>query len=96
MKYVSHRIGDLELRRTEIPTTGKHYLEIVEWMKNEKKEDYCYTILIFEEYDEGFFVRSVGDRILLEDKMWHKFGILIKFGFEFLKKCVEDEGGEHD
>lgn len=92
MKYVSHRIGDLELRRTENVKTNKHYLEVVEWMKDEKKEDYCYTILTFEEHDEGFFIESVLDRILVDKEKWIDLGILVKFGFEFLD-AIQEGGG---
>ena len=96
MRYVSHRIGDLELRRIENPTTNEHYLEVVEWLKDDSKKGYCYTILIFRNHKEGFFVESVLNRILVSKQKWIDLGILIKFGFEFLEGCVEDEGGEHD
>ncbi len=91
MRYVSHRIGDLELRREENPRTNEHYLEVVEWLKDDKEEDYCYTILIFEKHDEGFFVRSVLDRILVDKQKWADLGILIKFGFEFLNENIEED-----
>jgi len=94
MRYVSHRIGDLELRRTENIRTKEHYLEIVEWMKDNKNEDYCYTILLFREEKEGFFVESVLDRILVNEQKWNDLGILIKFGFEFLNN--EHKGEEED
>jgi len=92
MRYVLHRIGDLELRRTENICTKEYYLEVVEWMKDDKKEDYCYTILIFEDTKEGYDIRSVGERILVDKQKWIDLGILIKFGFEFLSR--EDDENE--
>ena len=48
MRYISHKIENLELRRTEtIQKEPKQYLEIVKW-NNDKGDKYCYTIAIFE------------------------------------------------
>jgi len=89
MKYVSHRIGDLELRRTENIKTNEHYLEVVEWIKSTGEEDYCYTILTFEGAGEGDHkIESVGERVNLNEEKWADLGILIRFGFEFLNKLA--------
>ena len=91
MKNISYRIGDLELKREENLVTNEHYLEVVEWMKDEKKEDYCYTILTFEKHKEGhYFIESVGDRIVLDEQKWKDLGILIQSGFKFLGGMEED------
>ena len=86
MRYVSHRIGVLELRRSETIGGDKQYLEVVEWMKDDKNKDYCYTIAIFEEYSEGHKLISVGDRIILGKQLWVDFGVLVTIAFEFLKQ----------
>ena len=91
MRYVSHRIGDLELKRTKNIGTNKYYLEVVEWFKDDEQKDYYYTILTFEDNGEGYFVESVLDRILVNEQKWIDLGILIKFGFEFLNKEVVEE-----
>lgn len=86
MKNISYRIGDLELRRTETIGNRKYqYLEIVEWDKDSEQKDYCCTILIFEKEKEGFFIKSVLDRILIDKSKWNDLGILIKSGFKFLE-----------
>ena len=92
MKYISHRIGDLELRRAENIKTNNHYLEIVEWMKDERQKDYCYTIAIFEEGRESYHINSVADRIVLDDDKWKDLGILIRLGFQFLDELPKRNG----
>jgi len=95
MKYMSHRIGDLELRRAENIKTNEHYLEVVEWMKDEENGDYCYTILTFEGDGEGDHrIESVGERINLDEEKWADLGILIRFGFMFLNKNVKEGESE--
>ena len=86
---ISHRIGELELRRTDTLGGEKQYLEIVKWSKDYHKKDYCFTILIFTENNEDdYFIESVGDRINLEAEEWKDLGILIKIGFGFLNKLA--------
>jgi len=86
MRNISYRIGNLELRRVENIITKNHYLEIVEWLKDDKKKDYCYTIAIFKETEESDYnLESVGDRIVLKkDYEWGDFGTLVRQGFTFL------------
>ncbi len=90
MKNIKFRVGDLELRKTKsFGVNGIEYLEIVEWY--EKK--LCYTIATFKEYDEGHKLISVGDRIVLDAEKWKDFGVLVRYGFDFLKdiECLVDE-----
>ncbi len=85
MKNILYRIGDLELRKTKNLKTEEYYLEIVQWYKNEKKEDYCFTILIFEKEKDGYSIKSVLDRIVIVKNYWSDLYILIKQGFDFLE-----------
>ncbi len=93
MRNIYYRIGNLELRRTENIGTKEYYLEIVEWLKDDGKKDYCYTVAIFEETKEGDYnLESVGDRIIFnKDYEWGDFGILVKQGFAFLNSIGEEE-----
>ena len=93
MRNISYRIGNLELRRTENVSTKKHYLEIVEWLKDDKKKDYCYTVAIFEETNErDYDLKSVGDRIIFKKEYeWGDFGTLVRQGFTFLNSEEVDK-----
>ena len=90
MKEILYRIGNLELRKTENVVTKKEYIEIVRWEEDDNYGIYCYTIIIFEENNEGYYLKSVGNRMLLEaDEEWDDLGILITAGFDFLNKGEE-------
>ena len=97
MRYISHRIEKLELRKTS--SSNKDYLEVVKWVEDKNDKDYCFTVALFEGYSEGYKLVSVGDRIVLNNREWMDFGILIRLGFKFLQEDVnytdqDCEGGE--
>lgn len=93
MKNITYKIGNLELRRVQNIINDSYYLEIVRW-GNRDGDIYCYTIAIFEE-GENYFLKSVGDRIILGHEEWIDFGILTKAGFEFLNDIAyEDDDDE--
>jgi len=98
MKFMSHRIGKLETRTCgENLTNEKPYtnMEIVKWYVEDKKE-YCITIAYFEKNDEGFYLKSVGDRIVLGEFQWKHLGILIETSFKHLNEFVKQGLGEKD
>ena len=94
MRYISHRTGILELRRTSNIATEEPYLEIVKWYQVEGEEEYCCTIAIFEDDGEGYDLKSVGDRILLDEFEWIDLRTLIKIGFEVLEKSAQKGDNE--
>lgn len=92
MNTFNMRIGNLEVRNETKIGSDEKYLEIVEWIK----PDQCITIAIFYKYDEGYYLKSVGDRIVMERWDWANFGDLVRAGFGFLKndlECVKAVGG---
>lgn len=90
MNTINMRLGNLELRNEKNLGSGERYLEIVEWIQ----PDSCITIAIFIKDKEGYFLKSVGDRIALEQGDWHSLGILVKNGFDFLKQDAKGVGDE--
>lgn len=91
MNTFDMRIGNLEVRNSTKVGSDEKYLEIIEWIEPKR----CITIAIFCKYSEGYYLKSVGDRIVMERWDWANFGDLVRNGFEFLKnddKCVISEG----
>jgi hypothetical protein len=71
------RIENFEFRKLE-----NRDAEIVAWNKQESGKEYCYTIAFFNKDKEGYDMRTVGDRILVDDyDTLHK---LIKYAFTVL------------
>lgn len=91
MKKYNYKIGNLEAK-----TVGEHLLEdellttieIVKWDINDRGK-YCYTIAYFVKDNDGFYLKSVGDRILLEKSEWENLKLLIKESFKHLNKEEE-------
>jgi hypothetical protein len=80
------RVGDLEFRRIE-----NREAEIVGWRMPDMKE-YCFTIAFFKKDSEGYYMETVGNRLVDEDPVaFHK---LMKYAFTVLNAefdLLEDE-----
>ena len=77
------RISNFEFRRNG----DDRLAEIVAWEDRENEKPYCYTVVFFYKDKEGYYLKSVGDRILVEDyDTLHK---LIKYAFTVLNAEFE-------
>lgn len=90
MNTFNMRIGNLEVRNETKIGSDEKYLEIIKWIKPEQ----CITIAIFYKDKEGYYLQSIGDRIVMERCDWANFGDLVRNGFEFLKKDANRVEGE--
>ena len=68
---------------------NKH--ELVKWYKVEER-NYCYVIALFDKDNEGYNMRTVGDRFF-EDKDAFVVG---KYAIEFLNETFEIEKNEEE
>ncbi len=94
---MSHRIGNLEARTcNEYLTNNEPFttIEIVEWYVDEGEKDLCITIAFFVKDSEGFHLKSVGERIVLDEEKWESLGILVGFSFRHLNKFAFEGKGE--
>jgi hypothetical protein len=87
----SVRIGNLELRNNTKLFSSPDGLEIVCWQPMEKKNhETSFTVCQFiGSVDDGFDVRSVGDRIFHKDVDADTLNSLIKIGFKILEEVDE-------
>ena len=73
----------MRLRNVEFRQFNKKH-ELVKWQKC-NGEDSCYVIAFFDITDEGYDMRTVGDRFFEDDDAW----IVGKHAIAFLHDAVE-------
>jgi hypothetical protein len=70
--------------------------ELVKWYKAEvdgcEEREYCYTIAFFDKDNEGYNLRTVGDRFFEDTDAW----VVGKYGLEFLNEIFEIEKNEEE
>jgi hypothetical protein len=79
------RLRNVEFRCCQI---DKKY-ELVKWQKCNEK-DSCYVIAFFDKTNEGYDMRTVGDRFFDDHDAW----IVGKHAIAFLKDTLEEEEEE--
>ena len=68
---------------------NKH--ELVKWYKVEER-NYCYVIALFDKDNEGYNMRTIGDRFFEDKDAW----VVGKYGLEFLNEIFEIEKNEEE
>jgi hypothetical protein len=70
--------------------------ELVKWYKAEvdgcEERNYCYVIAFFDKDNEGYNMRTIGDRFFEDKDAW----VVGKYGLEFLNEIFEIEKNEEE
>ena len=65
--------------------------ELVKWYKVEER-NYCYVVALFDKDNEGYNMRTIGDRFFEDKDAW----VVGKYALEFLNAIFEIERIEEE
>jgi hypothetical protein len=65
--------------------------ELVKWYKVEER-NYCYVVALFDKDNEGYNLRTIGDRFFEDKDAW----VVGKHAIEFLNEIFEIEKNEEE
>jgi hypothetical protein len=65
--------------------------ELVKWYKVEER-NYCYVVALFDKDNEGYDMRTIGDRFFEDKDAW----VVGKYALEFLNAIFEIERIEEE
>jgi len=66
--------------------------ELVRWYKNDNDSENCYVVALFDKSNEGYDMRTVGDRFFEDKDAW----VVGKFALGFLYEIFEIERIEEE